>query len=66
MSDDELATVWREWWDALPYVIDEPDSPYEIHMDNEAWMAGRDLASLQAHLAAHGFAIVRRMASTDG
>lgn len=64
MTDPELAAAWREWWDALPYVIDdEPDTPDEINKDDETWMAGRDLASLEAHLAEHGFAIVRRMDS---
>lgn len=61
MTDPDLAAVWREWWDALPYVADEPDTPDEINHDDETWMAGRDLASLEALLAEHGFAIVRRL-----
>ena len=61
MTDEELAAVWRRWWDSLPYVIDGPDSPEEVEMDDEAFMAGRDLKSLQEHLHRAGFAIVRRM-----
>lgn len=60
--DPELMAAWREWWDALPYVIDtEAAHDAEPEMDDDTWMAGRDLASLEAHLAEHGFAIVRRM-----
>lgn len=51
MSDPDLTAVWREWWDALPYVADEVSDQ----------VADSDLASLEALLAEHGFAIVRRL-----
>jgi hypothetical protein len=56
--DEELTAAFREWWDAAPYVIDVDDRPSEVAM-------AQDLADLQEHLAAHGFAIVRRFLAAD-
>ncbi len=55
--DDDLVAAFTSWWVKLPYLMSEDDSR------TRAAAVADDLASLQEHLAAHGFAIVRRMAN---